>query len=436
MDVHSTTVFMRKPINYNQEPFKYLKSENYNGTNDMSQDNKNLLNGIKVVELTTMVFGPAAGVVLSDFGADVVKIEPPITGDLNRNWHKITGLPISEMPYAFQMTNRNKKSVVLDLKLTEGHEALCKLVKDADILITNYRLDAISRLKIDYETMKNINPKLIYALATGYGEKGEEKNKPGYDTICYWSRSAFEEHVFPYEGWLHNFPFGSGDHPSGMTLYASIMSGLYQRLQTGKGCKVTTSLLANGAWSNSVMLQAQLANAEFREKPPRSKAYNFTSLNYKTKDGLLLKLALVNAARDWEAFCRAIRRESFFLDERFQTAESRVKNMHSLIKEISDAFLEKEMSFWLQRLAEFDIPHSKVFTYEEAANDKQKSLNGIVVPLDHPEYGPMKTISSPFEVSGYEKRTPAAAPKLGEHTEEVLKDLGYSGAQLEKYLNF
>ena len=141
---------MRKPINYNQKPFKYLKSENYNGTNDMSQDNKNLLNGIKVVELTTMVFGPAAGVVLSDFGADVVKIEPPITGDLNRNWHKITGLPISEMPYAFQMTNRNKKSVVLDLKLTEGHEALCKLVKDVDILITNYRLDAISRLKIDF----------------------------------------------------------------------------------------------------------------------------------------------------------------------------------------------------------------------------------------------------------------------------------------------
>jgi formyl-CoA transferase len=141
----------------------------------MSQDNKNLLNGIKVVELTTMVFGPAAGVVLSDFGADVVKIEPPITGDLNRNWHKITGLPISEMPYAFQMTNRNKKSVVLDLKSEEAHEALCKLVKDADILITNYRLDAISRLKIDYKTMKNINPKLIYALATGYGERAKRK---------------------------------------------------------------------------------------------------------------------------------------------------------------------------------------------------------------------------------------------------------------------
>ena len=250
----------------------------------MSENNSTLLEGIKVLELTTMVFGPAAGVVLSDFGADVIKIEPPVTGDLNRDWHKIPGLPISEIPYAFQMTNRNKRSLVLDLKSRDAYEALCKLVKDADVFITNYRLDAISRLKIDYESMSVINPKLIYALATGYGEKGAEKDKPGYDTICYWTRSAFENHIFPYEGWLHNFPFGAGDHPSGMTLFAAIMSGLYKRQRTGEGCKVTTSLLANGAWSNSVMLQAQLSNAEFREKRPRDRTYNFSSLNYTTRD--------------------------------------------------------------------------------------------------------------------------------------------------------
>ena len=282
----------------------------------MSENNSALLEGIKVLELTTMVFGPAAGVVLSDFGADVIKIEPPVTGDLNRNWHKIPGLPISEIPYAFQMTNRNKRSLVLDLKNSDAHEALCKLVKEADIFITNYRLDAVSRLKIDYETMKAINPKLIYALATGYGEKGEEKDKPGYDTICYWTRSAFENHIFPYEGWLHNFPFGAGDHPSGMTLFASIMSGLYKRQKTGEGCKVTTSLLANGAWSNAVMLQAQLSNAEFREKRPRERAYNFSSLNYTTKDNLLLKLTLVNAPRDWNSLCQALRREEFVTDHR------------------------------------------------------------------------------------------------------------------------
>ena len=401
----------------------------------MSENNSALLEGIKVLELTTMVFGPAAGVVLSDFGADVIKIEPPVTGDLNRNWHKIPGLPISEIPYAFQMTNRNKRSLVLDLKNSDAHEALCKLVKEADIFITNYRLDAVSRLKIDYETMKAVNPKLIYALATGYGEKGEEKDKPGYDTICYWTRSAFENHIFPYEGWLHNFPFGAGDHPSGMTLFASIMSGLYKRQKTGEGCKVTTSLLANGAWSNSVMLQAQLSNAEFREKRPRERAYNFSSLNYTTKDNLLLKLTLVNAPRDWNSLCKALRREEFVADHRFSTQEQRIENMPLLIKEISEAFLEETMDFWLERLTKYDIPHSKVFTYEEAVADPQKIENGVIVPFEHPEYGPMKTISSPFDVSGTNKCEPAAAPKLGEHTEEILREAGYKGDELKKFLD-
>ena len=401
----------------------------------MSENNSALLEGIKVLELTTMVFGPAAGVVLSDFGADVIKIEPPVTGDLNRNWHKIPGLPISEIPYAFQMTNRNKRSLVLDLKNSDAHEALCKLVKKADIFITNYRLDAVSRLKIDYETMKAINPKLIYALATGYGEKGEEKDKPGYDTICYWTRSAFENHIFPYEGWLHNFPFGAGDHPSGMTLFASIMSGLYKRQKTGEGCKVTTSLLANGAWSNSVMLQAQLSNAEFREKRPRERAYNFSSLNYTTKDNLLLKLTLVNAPRDWNSLCKALRREEFVTDHRFSTQEQRIENMPLLIKEISEAFLEETMDFWLERLTKYDIPHSKVFTYEEAVADPQKIENGVIVPFEHPEHGPMKTISSPFDVSGTNKCEPAAAPKLGEHTEEILREAGYKGDELKKFLD-
>ena len=401
----------------------------------MSENNSALLEGIKVLELTTMVFGPAAGVVLSDFGADVIKIEPPVTGDLNRNWHKIPGLPISEIPYAFQMTNRNKRSLVLDLKNSDAHEALCKLVKEADIFITNYRLDAVSRLKIDYETMKAINPKLIYALATGYGEKGEEKDKPGYDTICYWTRSAFENHIFPYEGWLHNFPFGAGDHPSGMTLFASIMSGLYKRQKTGEGCKVTTSLLANGAWSNAVMLQAQLSNAEFREKRPRERAYNFSSLNYTTKDNLLLKLTLVNAPRDWNSLCKALRREEFVTDHRFSTQEQRIENMPLLIKEISEAFLEETMDFWLERLTKYDIPHSKVFTYEEAVADPQKIENGVIVPFEHPEHGPMKTISSPFDVSGTNKCEPAAAPKLGEHTEEILREAGYKGDELKKFLD-
>ena len=164
---------------------------------------KSLLGNIRVIELATMVFAPSACVILADFGADVIKVEPPKGGDLNRNWHKITGLPISDMAYPFQMNNRNKKSVVLDLKTEARYEAFCKLIEDADVMVTNYRLQALERLKLDYESVKAINPKLIYALGTGFGEHGEEKHKAGYDTVCYWTRSAIEMQVFPFEGWQY-----------------------------------------------------------------------------------------------------------------------------------------------------------------------------------------------------------------------------------------
>ena len=143
----------------------------------------------------------------------------------------------------------------------------------------------------------------------------------------------------------------------------------------------------------------------------------------------------MNAPRDWNSLCEALRREDFISDERFSSQEARIQNMPLLIEKISEAFQEETMSFWLERLTEYDIPHSKVFTYEEAATDPQKIENGVIVDFKHPEYGPMKTISSPFDVSGSDKREPTAAPKLGEHTEEILREAGYSDEQIERFLD-
>lgn len=394
--------------------------------------NKPLLGDLRVIELATMVFAPSACVVMADFGAEVIKVEPPQGGDLNRNWHKIPGLPVSDMAYPFQMNNRNKKSVALDLKSEAGYEAFCKLLGDADVMVTNYRLKALQRLKLDYASVRQINPKLIYALGTGFGEYGEEKHKSGYDTVCYWSRSGIEGQVFPYDGWLSTFPYGAGDHPSGMTLFASIMTGLYQRQQTGKGCKVSTSLLANGAWANSVMLQAQLAGAEFRVKRPRDNAYNFVALHYRTRDDRLLKLSIVNAKKDWRPFCQAIDRSEFLEDERFATEESRIENMPLLISEVSKIFAEQDVAYWQSKLDEYDVPHALVASYAEAADDIQKAANNIIIPLDHPEHGKMRTVNSPFEVSGFEKKVPHAAPRLGQHTREVLQQLGYTEDEISQ----
>jgi formyl-CoA transferase len=398
----------------------------------MSANPKPLFHQLKVVELASMILAPSAAVLFADFGAEVIKIEPPDTGDLNRHWHKINGLPISDMAYAFQVDNRNKKSVVLDLKSEGGYAAFCKIISDADVLITNYRLKALDKLKLDYETVRKLNPKLIYALATGFGEKGAEAHKPGYDTVAYWSRSGIETQVFPYEGWLGQWPYGSGDHPSGMALFASIMTGLYQRATTGEGCKVSTSLLANGAWSNAVMLQAQLAGATFREKRPRDNAYNFTSLHYPTGDNRLIRLSILNVNKDWPRLCAALNRLDLTKDPRFVDQDARIQNMPTLIRELTDTFSGQCAAHWANELTAADIPHAVVSTYPDAASDQQKIDNGIVIPLEHPEFGSMATINSPFEVAGADKIPPTAAPKLGEHSEQVLSQLGYSLEEIKE----
>ena len=391
-----------------------------------------LFANLRVIELASMVMGPSAGVILADFGAEVIKVEPPNSGDLNRNWHKIPGLPVSEFAYPFQVDNRNKKSVALDLKSEAGYQVLLKLVETADVLITNYRLKALERLKLEYETIRDINPRIIYALATGFGEKGEERHNPGYDVVAYWSRSAIETQIFPYDGWLRPFPYGAGDHPSGMALYAAVMTALYQRQQTGEGSKVSTSLLANGAWANSVMLQAQLAGAQFREPRPRHDSYNFISLHYPTKDERLMKLCIVNFKKNWKPFCKAIGRSDFPDDERYATPEARAENMSSLIHEITEVFKTQDVDYWDRALKEADIPHAVVPTYKEAVDDEQKKANDIIIPLDHPSEGKMRTVNSPFHVSSAEKIKPGAAPKLGEHTVEVLEQIGYSEEAIRK----
>lgn len=394
-----------------------------------------LLGDIRVVELATMVFAPSASVVLADFGAEVIKVEAPDHGDLNRNYHTLPGMPKADIPYTFQTDNRNKKSVVLDLKSAAGRHAMLKLIDTADVFVTNMRPAALARLQLDYDSVKTLNTRLIYAHATAYGETGPEKDKPGYDTICYFSRSAIESHVFPYEGWLNAFPFGAGDHPSGMSLFAAIMCALYQRQRTGTGCKVSSSLLANGAWANATLLQAQFSNAQFQEKRPRSNAYSFTTQHYPTRDGRLIKMGIVNVEKDWPSLCAAVGRQDLAADPRFETHQMRLQNMATLIQELSVQFMTQDVDYWLQQLALHDIPHAKVANYQEAASDPQKEAIGAVVPLVDPEnkqpHSQLKTVSSPFEIGGYKKAQATVAPALGEHTEEVLTSLGLSSAELD-----
>src|SRR5262249_47814526 len=225
-----------------------------------------ILDGIRVLDVGSFVFGPAAATVMADFGADVVKVEPPERGDPYRYLHQMPPLPKCDEDYCWLLTGRGKRSVALDLKDAEGREILLRLVRQADVFVTNYPLRVLATLRLGWRDLEPLNARLVYAHATGFGEQGPEAEKPGYDATAWWARSGLQDAVPPRGGLPAISVPGMGDHPSAMALFGAIMLALYQRERTGRGSKVASSLLANGAWSNAILLQAMLCGAEaFRQ---------------------------------------------------------------------------------------------------------------------------------------------------------------------------
>ena len=234
---------------------------------------KGIFEGLKVLDCASFIAAPAAATVLSDFGADVIKIEPPVTGDPYRNLPNLPGYPASPHNFAWMLESRNKKSLALDLSKSDGQAVLYRLVAEADVFITNFPPAVRGRLGITYDELVPLNERLIYASFTGYGEKGEEANKPGFDSNAYWARSGLMDlvradvDVAPARSIA-----GMGDHPCAMALYGAIVTALYKRERSGKGSHVRSNLMANGIWANGILAQAKLCGAKFGERRPRERA--------------------------------------------------------------------------------------------------------------------------------------------------------------------
>ncbi|MBI4637548.1 MAG: CoA transferase [Candidatus Rokubacteria bacterium] len=392
-----------------------------------------LLDGIRVVEAASMILVPSAAAVMADFGAEVIKVEPP-EGDQNRYLHELPTLPDSEIPYCFLVDNRGKKGIALNAKDGDGRAILHRLVSTADVFMTNYRAAALARLRLGYEELAALNPRLVYASATGFGEAGPEAQKPAYDTVVYWSRSGLESSLLALDGTLGPIPAGSGDHPSGLALFGAVMLALFARERTGRGFDVSTSLLASGAWANASTIQAQLCDATFHAKRPRAEAQSFGAVYYTSRDGRVLKFALVNPGKLWPMFCRAVGTLALEDDPRFADPEARRRHAAELIALLDRAFAEHDAAYWKERLEAHDIPFAILPTYPEIASDPQMAASGVFLPLDHPRFGRLATVSSPISVAGVPKTPPRAAPALGQHTREVLASLGYSAAEIEDLL--
>jgi len=389
--------------------------------------NENIFSGLKVVDLSSFIAGPGAAVILSDFGADVIKVEPP-SGDTWRIGNKLPIEPMSEEPYQWHLSNRNKRSITLDLKSPSARQILLELVNWADVFIVNTPHHARQHLGLEYEDIAAYNPRLIYADLTGFGEKGPDADLPGFDLTAYWARSGLLS-LTRDAGAPPTWPVsGSGDNATAVGLYSAIVTALYRREHTGAGSYVTTSLLASGVWSASVMVGGALAGAKQPAMHNRSHPANAGANIYRAGDGTWFVLVLQpNRIAD---FAKAIGRLDILTDPRFSDPAKLAANMVELTTLLDEVFASQPMTHWSEIFAAIDVTFGAVNGPDEVINDPQLTANEIVIPLE--DGGAVKsTINSPFKVHGVAKVPARRGPKLGEHTEEILHELGFDAKSIE-----
>jgi crotonobetainyl-CoA:carnitine CoA-transferase CaiB-like acyl-CoA transferase len=391
-----------------------------------------LLEGIRVIDAASFIAGPVAATAMADFGADVVKVEPP-GGDTYRV--RNAGYPPSPYNFPWIVDNRNKRGVAIDLRTEDGRRVLHRLVARADVFITNVPLDGRARLGVRWEDLAPLNPRLIYGSITAYGETGEEASRPGFDSTALWARTGLMDLVRPSPDAppARSLP-GMGDHPTGMSLFGAIMAALYQRERTGRGSMVSTSLLANGLWLNAIAAQGILCGARTVVRPPREEAVDALGNLYRCRDGRWFLIALTPDGRRWQDFTSVIDRPELFADPRFATPPARRANVRALIAILDAVFAERDWAEWRRVLEAAGIAFGVVGTVDEIPYDPQMRASGALVPIDDPRAGASLTVSSPLQVHGQEKVPTTMPPEIGEHTVEVLREAGIDQAEIDRLL--
>jgi crotonobetainyl-CoA:carnitine CoA-transferase CaiB-like acyl-CoA transferase len=396
----------------------------------MTMTNDPLFAGVKVLDVASFIAAPGAATVLSDFGADVIKVEPPGAGDMQRILAFMPPNPRAQANYAWHLTNRNKRGMAVNLKSPGGTEILERLVKWADVLITNFPPAARTKLHLTYEQAAAWNPRIVYADITGFGNAGPDAALPGFDITAYWARSGLlamtrdvgAPPTLPVEG--------SGDYASAMALYSAIVTGLYFRERTGRGTCVGTSLLAAGIWATGTLVSGALAGGTFYGLHDRKNSPNPLINPYETADGHWLMLVV--SPPHWPGLANAIGHPELLEDPRFTDPQAIAQNSRALTEILDRAFASQPLAHWKEVLDRARITYGTIQTPEEAAGDPQLRANDIVVPIE----GVAEldsTISSPITVLASPKVPARRAPALGEHNDEVLAELGFSPGDIDDF---
>ncbi len=391
------------------------------------------LSGFKVVELAMWVAGPSTAAVLGDWGADVIKLEDPKGGDpIRAMTTRAMGNPDVQVRPPYELDNRNKRSVAVDLRRPDGREFALRIIERADVFITSLRLDAIERMKLDYAALSARNPRLIYASLNGYGHRGPDRLRPAYDYAAAWARSGLmatiQEPGFPPPAQRPAMI----DHAAGLGLAGAISAALLARERTGRGCEVTVSLFSMGLWMNATDLTIGLMTGHCPESESRDQRINPLWNSYRCADGKWIYFVMVQADRFWRQFCQALGRPQWIDDPRFANAAVRARNCTAMTAEIDQTVATRTRSEWAPIFDRHELIWAPVNTDEEVLGDPQAHAIGAFAPVDHPNLPGCRVVNSPIEFGGIAPRPHRAAPELGQHTEEVALEVGLRWDEIAK----
>jgi len=392
------------------------------------------LEGVRIVELAIWAAGPAGGGIMADWGAEVIKIEDPEGGDPFRGFLSlgVGAVSASAINGSFDSDNRNKKSVAIDVRTKEGQEIAYRLMKDADVFLTNFRPAAIERYGMIYAKLKALNPRLVYVWVTGYGPVGPEKDRAAFDYAGFWARSGIMATIGEPDAPPPGQRPGMGDHTTSIAVVAATTGALLARERTGVGQEVWVSLYRTGLWVDSMDVQTALLNRQNVPRLSRTQMGNPLFNAYRAKDDKWFQLVNLQSDRHWPGFCKAVGRPDLIADPRFSDAAARRENGPALIAIMDEALATKTRAEWATLLDAEEVFWAPIQTVEDVIHDPQARANGSFVEVDHPTGQRIEMIATPIDFRSTPAQTLTAAPEVGQHTEEILLAAGYSWDDLAR----